>query len=182
MDYFENLVKTLLEKEYFWVRQSVKVNLTKDEKRKIGKPTTPRPEIDLLVLDYNSNKIIAVEVKSYLDSTGVSYDLLNEEHEIPEGRYKLFSCKNYRETVFNRLRNQLLESGFIKKETEIILGLIAGNVQRNDGEKIENKFKTNGWLFWGPQEVKKRVKELAEMKYENNPYIITAKMLLRNYT
>ncbi len=33
MDYFEGLIKTLLEQEGYWVRQSFKVNVTKQEKR-----------------------------------------------------------------------------------------------------------------------------------------------------
>ena len=37
MDYFEGMIKTLLESDGYWVRQSFKVNLTKEEKRNIGK-------------------------------------------------------------------------------------------------------------------------------------------------
>ena len=42
MDYFESIVKTLLENEGYWTRQSYKVNVTKEEKRQIGKHTIPR--------------------------------------------------------------------------------------------------------------------------------------------
>jgi Mg/Co/Ni transporter MgtE len=35
---------SLLEAENYWVRQSFKVDLTTGEKRKIGKPSMPRPE------------------------------------------------------------------------------------------------------------------------------------------
>ncbi len=48
MDYFENLVKRLFESEGYRVKQSVKVNLTKSEKKELGKPCIPRPEIDLI--------------------------------------------------------------------------------------------------------------------------------------
>ncbi len=48
MDYFENLVKRLFESEGYRVKQSVKVNLTKSEKKELGKPGIPRPEIDLV--------------------------------------------------------------------------------------------------------------------------------------
>ncbi|WP_176465369.1 MULTISPECIES: hypothetical protein [unclassified Pseudomonas] len=71
MDYFESIIKTLLESESYWVRQSFKVNLTKEEKRNVGKHTIPRPEIDLLAYKPNQNKILAIEVKSFLDSSGV---------------------------------------------------------------------------------------------------------------
>lgn len=71
MDYFESIIKTLLESESYWVRQSFKVNLTKEEKRNVGKHTIPRPEIDLLAYKPNQNKILAIEVKSFLYSSGV---------------------------------------------------------------------------------------------------------------
>lgn len=179
MDYFENLVKTLLEEEYLWVGQSIKVDLTKQEKRDIGKHSIPRPEIDLLVFNYKKNEVIAIEAKSYLDSNGVGYDQLIEEHDIPAGRYKLFTCEKYRDIVFSCLKSQLLSAKQINNETTITLGLAAGNVHKNQSNEISTFFKSKGWLFWGPDEVKKRVKKLAEKSYENNPYIITTKVLMR---
>ena len=107
MDYFEAIVKTLLENDGFWARQSVKVNVTKEEKRKIGKPTIPRPEIDLIAYKPESKEILAVEVKSLLDSSGVHLTCLQEKHDVPEGRYKLFTCSNYRKIVFDRLNKAL---------------------------------------------------------------------------
>ena len=71
MDYFENVIKTLLEGEGYWVRQSFKVNLTKEEKREVGKYSIPRPEIDLLAYKPNENRLLAFEAKSFLDSPGV---------------------------------------------------------------------------------------------------------------
>ncbi len=179
MDYFENLIKTLLEEEYRWVGQSIKVDLSKEEKREVGKPTIPRPEIDLVVFNYKNNEVIAIEAKSYLDSSGVSLKDLEEDHKIPEGRYKLFTCKNYREIVFSKLKSQLLEAKQINNETEISLGLVAGNIHKNQNEEMSLFFKEKGWLFWGPLDIKERVKELSDKGYENNPYIITAKVLLR---
>lgn len=46
MDYFEALVRTLLEAEGYWTRQSFKVNLTREEKRVVANPSIPRPEVD----------------------------------------------------------------------------------------------------------------------------------------
>lgn len=46
MDSFEAIVKTLLEDDGFWTRQSVEVNVSKNEKCQIGKHTIPRTEID----------------------------------------------------------------------------------------------------------------------------------------
>ena len=65
MDYFETLVKTVLEREGYWMIQSFKVDLTKEEKRELGRPTTPRPEIDLLAFSPVKDQLMVIEVKSY---------------------------------------------------------------------------------------------------------------------
>lgn len=179
MDYFESTVKTLLESEGYWVRQSFKVNLTKEEKRKIGKPSIPRPEIDLLAYKPKINIMYAVEAKSFLDSPGVRVTELSETHENPEGRYKLFTCKNYRSIVFERLKQDLIECGMGNEHTEIILGLAAGNVYQSKTREIRSLFQKEGWLFWSPEDIRKKVISLADKGYENEPSIITAKILMR---
>lgn len=180
MDYFESTVKTLLESEGYWVRQSFKVNLTKEEKRNIGKHSIPRPEIDLLAYKPERNVIYAIEAKSFLDSPGVKISELSETHEIPEGRYKLFTCKNYRTIVFNRLKHDLIENGMGNASTQIILGLAAGNVYQSKTSELRNLFQHEGWLFWSPEDIRLKVISLAEKGYENEPSIITAKILMRN--
>ena len=179
MDYFEGIIKTLLEHEGYWVRQSFKVNVTKQEKRDIGKHSIPRPEIDLLAFKHKENTIIALEVKSLLDSLGIKISELEEVHEIPEGRFKLFTCSKYRTIVFNRLKQDLIDQGMADKNTKIKLGLVAGNIYQSRSQEIREKFKQNGWLFWSPEDVKERVNALARKSYENEPAIITAKILMR---
>lgn len=179
MDYFENLVKTLLEDEYLWVAQSIKVDLTKAEKRRLQKPSIPRPEIDLLVYDTANKSLIAIEVKSFFDSPGVDFRQIQKDHGITEGGYKLFTSKNYREIVFSRLKTQLVEQGLVSPETTISLGLVAGKVQKAHHAGMEEYFKERGWFYWPPAEVKRRVKLLSEKAYDNNPYVITAKAMLR---
>lgn len=80
---------------------------SKDDKVLISKPTIPRPEIDIIGYKARTNEILIVEVKSFLDSPGVKFDHLNQEHDIPKGRFKLFTCENYRNIVFNRLLSDL---------------------------------------------------------------------------
>ena len=63
MDYFEALVKTVLEREGYWMIQSFKVELTKEEKRELGRPSTPRPEIDLLAFSPVNDQLMVIEVK-----------------------------------------------------------------------------------------------------------------------
>jgi hypothetical protein len=48
MDAFEQVVSEILWLEGNWVRQSVKVELTKEEKRAIGRPSSPRWELDIV--------------------------------------------------------------------------------------------------------------------------------------
>jgi len=179
VDYFEAIIKTLLEHEGYWVRQSFKVNLTKQEKRDIGKHSIPRPEIDLLAYNVSTNSITALEAKSYLDSPGVRYNELCESYEVPEGRYKLFTCENYRNVVFSRLKKDLAKLNMANESTTINLGLAAGNVYQSKSEDIKNLFDNNGWSFWSPEDIKQKVYELASKGYENEPAIITAKILMR---
>ena len=179
MDYFEGIIKTLLEHEGYWVRQSFKVNLTKQEKRDIGKHSIPRPEIDLLAFKPKSNELIALEAKSFLDSPGVRMEDLAVEHEIPEGRYKLFTCPRYRKIVLSRLKKDLIELGMADKGLKVRLGLVAGKVYRNRSEDLRKLLVSKRWFFWAPEDVRDKVNALAAKGYENEPAIITAKILMR---
>jgi hypothetical protein len=68
MDNFEGIIRTLLEADHFWVQSSFKVELTLEERRHIGKHSMPRPELDLLALNFEQNEVLVVEAKSFLDS------------------------------------------------------------------------------------------------------------------
>jgi hypothetical protein len=179
VDYFEGIIKTILEHEGYWVRQSFKVNLTKEEKRRIGKHSIPRPEIDILAFKPESNRVIAYEAKSFLDSPGVKVADLEKSYKIPEGGYKLFTCANYRKIVFNRLKLDLIHLGMGTFDTEITLGLIAGKVYQTKSEAIRELLKRQSMEFISPEEIKEKVLKLADMGYENDPSIITAKILNR---
>ncbi len=177
MDFFEGIIATLLEAEGCWVRRSFKIDLTKEEKRAIGKHSIPRPEIDLLAFSQASNRLIVLEVKSFLDSSGVKLESLKEKHEIPEGRYKLFTCDRYRDIALSGLRRDLVALGMANDNTSISLGLAAGNVHKGETSAIRNFMEKNGWFFWSPEDIKVKVTKLAERDYENDPVIITAKIL-----
>lgn len=179
MDYFESIIKTLLEAEGYWVRQSFKIELTKDEKVRIGKPSIPRPEIDLLALQHSRNELLALEAKSFLDSPGVRLSELQIAHDVPEGRYKLFTSERYRSVVMEGLRRNLLDLHMIDSKTKIILGLAAGKVYQNMGDAVAEFMKSKDWVFWSPQYIKHQVTKLAERGYENDPTIIAAKILSR---
>ena len=179
MESFEEIVKVLLEEDNYWVRQSEKINLSKEEKRKIGKPSIPRPEIDLVALNQSKNHILVLEVKSFFDSPGVKFADLDIEYDETKGRYKLFTNKNYRNIVLSRLKKDFLKWGMANKDTQFTLGLVAGNVYQNRTEDIRQLFENKGWFFLGPDEIKDRVLALAKKGYQNSPIFMTAKILMR---
>ena len=48
MEAFEQVVSEILWMEGYWVRTSVKVELTKKDKISIGRPSSPRWELDIV--------------------------------------------------------------------------------------------------------------------------------------
>lgn len=177
MDYFESIVKTLLERDGYWVRQSFKANLCKQEKRDVGKPSLPRPEIDLPAYKPAAKEVLALEAKSFLDSPGVNIAKLLPEYEEPQGRYKMFTCAKYRGTILSRLGADLSAAGPIGSDSTIRMGLVAGNVYQGKGEQLRSLMVSRGWFLWSPEDIAGRVVSLASEGYENDPAIITAKLI-----
>jgi hypothetical protein len=64
-------------------------------------------------------------------------------------------------------------------DTKIPLGLAAGKVYQGQSGPIREFMKKKKWLFWSPEDIKQKVTALAERGYENDPAIITAKILMR---
>lgn len=153
--------------------------MTKEEKRQVGKHSIPRPEVDLLALHFSRNEALVLEAKSFLDSPGVKLAQLQEEHEVPEGRYKLFTSQRYRSVVLSRLLQDLIACGMANSDTKVSLGLAAGKVYRGQSGPIQEFMENKKWLFWSPEDIKQKVMALAERGYENDPAIITAKILMR---
>ncbi len=73
MNAFESLVEMLLRRQGYWTRTCFKVELTADEKRAIGKHSSPRWELDVVAYKGQTNEVLAVECKSFLDSRGVMF-------------------------------------------------------------------------------------------------------------
>ena len=179
MDAFEQIIGQLLEEEKFWVRHSVKVNLTPAEKKLISKPSTPRPEIDIAAIDIKTNTVYLIEIKSFLDSMGVIFEQATATYDVQEGRYKLLTSESYRKVIESRLLIDWKQSGHINDETKIKFGLIAGKVYKNRETELENHFTSLDWLFWGPTIIKKKINDLAMKGYENNAVTIAAKIIMR---
>lgn len=180
MDAFEQLVSEILWLEGYWVRTSVKVELTKEEKRLIGLPSAPRWEIDIVAYNGRQNVLRVVECKSYFDSTGVrasAFDGSNPEHA---KRYKLFNNPELRRVVFSRLCLQLADSGACREAPTIRLSLAAGKV-RNDSDRkaIHAHFGKQGWELWDEPWLRERLQRMAQRGYENHVSAVVAKLLLR---
>ena len=182
MDHFETIACTLLEHAGYWVRRSFKVELPQEKRDALGKSSMPRVEVDLLAFKPTENLIVAFEAKSYLNSPGVSFKEIKATHKRPKGKYKIFTCKGYREIVLKRLKAQLIKRGMATKKTKIKLGLVAAKVKGKDAEKaLADYMAERNWKFWRPSEIEKSLKELARLRYENDVAVLVSKILLRKH-
>lgn len=180
MDSFETLVGSLLEKDGFWVRTSVKVELTPEEKRKIERPSSPRWELDLVAYKAKSNELLVVECKSFLDSPGVRARGLDGTDKKEGSRYKLFNDSVLRKTALGRLVKQLVSSGACAPSPSVMLCLAAGKVASEpDREKITTLFSRNGWRFFDDSWLRERLLAVSNSGYENEVASVVAKILLR---
>lgn len=179
MDYFENIVKKIIEEEGYWVQQSVKVNLSKEEKKSIGKHTIPRPEIDLVGYNAAKNELLIIEAKSYMDSVGVDYQDIKKKQDVPDGRYKLFTCENYRNIVFNKLIQEFIEKGLVCKNPTIIFGLAVGKIKNKTEEDLQALFTEHNWKLYTPTKIANSILKLSDLAYENDPYVIASKLISR---
>lgn len=178
MDAFEQLVAEALFSQGYWVETSVKVILTKEEKEKIGRKSSPRWELDLVAYRPCDNEMLIVECKSFLDSTGVQWAELQDSH--PSTRYKLFKEPVLREVVLNRLRLQMASQGRCSDDVKLRLGMAMGKAKNGDEAVLRSHFELNGWLLLGPDWLRARLSELAGMSYSNQVSAIVSKLLLRS--
>ena len=178
MDSFESIVRTIFENKGYWVKTSFKVDLTKEEKLRIGRPTSPRWELDVVAYKGGNNEILVIECKSYLDSGGVRANSLKEGKG--KERYKLFNGRTLRRVIFARLIAQLTESGSCPKNTPVKLCLAAGKVAtKKDREELSVYFKLKGWGFYSDEWIKNELVKLSTSGYENEVAIVTTKLLTK---
>lgn len=180
MDAFEQLVSEILWMEGYWVRTSVKVNLTKEEKRSIGRHSSPRWELDIVAYNGRDNVLRVVECKSFFDSTGVRascFDGTNQDHA---KRYKLFNEPELRQVVFNRLCIQFEDIGACRSKPRVRLSLAAGKIRNDaDREAIRAHFAHQGWDLWDEPWLRERLQRMAQLGYENQVSVVVAKLLLK---
>jgi hypothetical protein len=172
MDAFESIVAMILEEKGFWVKRSVKLNISKSEKSFIGKASMPRPEIDLVAFSSKEDKLILIEAKSFLDSYGVRFNNIVDLKSVGAERYKLLNDKKFQKVVIRQIRKDFLRAGLIKSSTKIRLGLAAGKIcsrsKVSDQPAIEKYFRKKEWFLLSPQEIKERLLRLSKTGWENN--------------
>lgn len=181
MDAFEKVVASIMQRQGFWTLTSVKVELTKEEKRQIGRASSPRWELDVVAFRGRDNELRVVECKSFLDSPGVDCSAFNGTNRSGEKRYKLFRDDTLREIVLARLEQQLTEAGFCPTQPTIRLCLAAGKIQNKAGGEawLRRHFDERGWILFGPDAIRAELQGLKDLGYENSVAAIVAKLLLR---
>lgn len=177
MDAFEELVAEVLRADGYWVHQGYKINLTPEQKRALGNPSMPRPEIDLVAYKAGTGELLSLECKSYFDSGGVhARDLL------PGGknaqRYKMFVNPALRDLVLQRLTEQMVEDGAVAGIPRPKLGMIYGYATAANTRILTEHFEANGWGLFGPDWLRDRLQKMALRSYDNQVASVVAKLLL----
>lgn len=178
MDAVEAVVAAILQRQGYWTLTSVKVELTKEEKRAIGRHSSPRWELDVVAYRGKDNEVRVVECKSFLDSPGVDCSAFDGSNKKAEKRYKLFCEDTLRKVVFRRLEQQLVSGGFCAKNPTIRLCLAAGRI-RGDESWLQTHFKKKGWLLLGPECIRQELKKLRDVGYENSVAAVVTKLIMR---
>lgn len=179
MDAFEQVVSEILWRDGFWVRTSVKVELTPDDKKAIGRPSSPRWELDVVAYRPSDNELRVIECKSYLDNPGVGADWLAEGNESANARFKLFSQQKLREVVLSRLRAQFVTAGLCRPNPSIRLCLACGKIRKGAREALAHHFEEHGWELLDEKWFTSRLRKMAEGGYENQVSAVVAKLILR---
>ena len=181
MDAFEAVVGEILHREGYWVQSPYRVDLTKQEKVEIGRPSSPRWELDIVAYRASLNRVLIVECKSYLDSYGVRFSGFDGSNPEIAKRYKLFNDETLRHVVQNRMIHQMSEAGLVSEEPDVTLALACGKiVSESDRERLQVHFDERGWMLWDKKWLQQRLMQMAAAGYENSAVVVTAKLLLRD--
>ncbi len=177
MDAFESLMSMLLRHNGYWTIPSLKVEISKAEKREIGRSSSPRWEIDLVAYQGSTNEILAVECKSFLDSRGVVFQ---DGQFDPPKRYKMFTDPTLRGVVLKRLATQLVETGACAKNPKVTLCMAIGKTAScTDRAALSKHFDAMGWRLFDDNWIRTRLATASERGYENDVAFVVSKLLLR---
>ncbi|MBF0216109.1 MAG: hypothetical protein HQL30_03830 [Candidatus Omnitrophica bacterium] len=176
MDIFETIAAKYLENNGYWVRRSLKLDISKEEKKALGTQTMPRPEIDLVAYKPCRNELVLFEVKSFLYGPGVTIDPILGKGRYSK-RYRLFNNNKFQKCVSKQLVFKLMEEGLISGKVKVRYGLICGNVYKRDSERIEKLFCKKGWVLIKPEDIRQWVRDYSEKGWDDDPVVLTAKLL-----
>ena len=177
MDAFEQLVAEILWMEGYWVRTSVKVKLTRDERRRLGLPTAPRWELDIVAYKGKDNLLRVIECKSFLDSRGVVFCAFDGTNKRFGKRYKLFNKPRLRKVVLERLRRQFADSGACRPNAKLKLCLACGKIATDaDRGALRKHFAKHGWDLWDESWLVKGLQRMSGEGYENQVSAVVSKL------
>ena len=179
MDAFEQIIEGLFQELGYWTRIGYKINLTKAEKVEIDKPSTPRPEIDILAYKPKQNELLWIECKSFLDSTGVQTRSFDKADGAGAQRYKIFTNDHYRDVLSRCLLNQVIEEGLAIPTPSLHFCLVAGRVYPKGRTELTKHFEANGWILYDDLWIMEQLKKLSSHAYENNVAMIVSKLFER---
>ena len=180
MDAFEQVVCEILWMNGYWVRSSVKVDLTKEEKRLIRRPSSPRWELDIVAYQGATNTLTVVECKSYIDSVGVRASAFDGSDPSHAARYKLFNEQDLRAIVFDRLAAQLSETKTCRPNPTIRLALACGKIKnKSDRESLHELSEKQNWILWDERWLREQLEKLATQSYENQVASVVSKLIFR---
>ena len=178
MNAFETLVSGVLRREGIWTYPSYKVLVSKEEKVKIGKPSMPRPEIDILGYRAPTNTLMWIECKSYLDSTGVQRAAFDGSNAALASRFKVFTDPTYRRVAASRLKRQTVADGLASKAPSLEHWLVAGRIAPGSQVWVETYFERKGWMLRDKSWIKDHLTTMAGEAYEDDAASMVAKLLL----
>ena len=179
MEAFEALVGELLPLDGWWVLNSVKLELAAEDRASFGKASMPNPELDLVAYRPSDDRLLVVECKNYLDSTGVTWRELRLEADT--GGYRLFTSENRRQFYCDILLRQMRRTGLCTPATRVGVAIAVGKFcSKADERDIRSHFANKSWEVFGPEWVRAKLHQLAKQTWHvNSPVAVAAKLLVR---
>ena len=181
MHAFEQIAAHFFEAQGYWTRVGLKIDLDKAQKRSVGNPSMPRPEIDLVAFKPGKNELLIVECKSYLDSHGVRVESFEGEESVHKDRFKLFNLEPYRQLVTDSLVKQLIDEGLLVSNSPTIrYVVVAGKIKTGHEPRLREIFEKNRWQLITPAALAEGLRQFAKRGYEDDLATMIVKILERN--
>jgi hypothetical protein len=173
-DPLKSLVRTLLEREGFWVRSDFWVRLTPEDKAAVRGAWPPR-QIDFVAYKAMTNELRFVGCASYLDSQGVRLSSFSRTNG-PD-QYRLFTDANLRGIVTHRIVTQLTEGDSCLPSPDVAFYFVAPKIKdAAERQSLRQHFAENGWVLWDDEWINR---VLSEMSSAIDGSSAVAKLLLR---